>query len=163
MYLQKNKCLILDKNEIIDLNQLESIYKKLIVQGKKVMCLIANACATSTGLFDPLDQMGVFCEKYNIWFHVDGAHGASALVSNKNKKLVKGLRGSTGGYLLEKPSKPRIVGKNIRTIKNRIISGYRDKNFFDGDRNFGYGGFNYDGRWQKVGRLAQSWKDLKVS
>ena len=48
------------------------------------------------------------------------------------------------------PSKPRIVGKNIRTIKNRIISGYRDKNFFDGDRNFGYGGFNYDGRWQKV-------------
>ena len=64
------KCFVpipVDKNEIIDLNQLESIYKKLIVQGKTVMCLIANACATSTGLFDPLDQMGDFCEKYNIW------------------------------------------------------------------------------------------------
>ena len=92
------KCFVpipVDKNEIIDLNQLESIYKKLIVQGKKVMCLIANACATSTGLFDPLDQMGDFCEKYNIWFHVDGAHGASALVSNKNKKLVKGIEKAT--------------------------------------------------------------------
>jgi len=51
-----------------------------------------------------------------------------------------------------KPSKPRYVGENIRTIKNRIISGYRDKNFFDGDRNFGYGGFNYDGRWKKVAK-----------
>lgn len=92
------KCFVpipVDKNEIIDLNQLESIYKKLIVQGKTVMCLIANACATSTGLFDPLDQMGDFCEKYNIWFHVDGAHGAAALVSNKNKKLVKGIEKAT--------------------------------------------------------------------
>mgnify|MGYP001159686368 FL=1 len=51
-----------------------------------------------------------------------------------------------------KPSKPRLVGKNIRTIKNRIISGKRDKNFFDGDRNFGYGGFNYDGRWKSVAK-----------
>lgn len=50
------------------------------------------------------------------------------------------------------PTATRKVGKNIRTIKNRIISGYRDKNFFDGDRNFGYGGFKYDGRWQKVAK-----------
>jgi ubiquinone/menaquinone biosynthesis C-methylase UbiE len=57
------------------------------------------------------------------------------------------------------PTKPRKVGKNIRTIKNRIISGYRDKNFFDGDRNFGYGGFNYDGRWKKVAKkIIQEYK-----
>ena len=84
-----------DENEIIDVSKLEPIYKKLIAQGKKVMCLIANACATSTGLFDPIDLMGDFCEKNNIWFHVDGAHGAAALVSNKNKKLVKGIEKAT--------------------------------------------------------------------
>ena len=84
-----------DENEVIDVSKLESIYKKLIHQKKKVMCLIANACATSTGLFDPLDQMGEFCEKYNIWFHVDGAHGAAALVSKKNIKLVKGIEKAT--------------------------------------------------------------------
>ena len=50
------------------------------------------------------------------------------------------------------PSKPRLVGKNIRTINNRIISSYRDKDFFDGHRNFGYGGYNYDGRWQEVAK-----------
>jgi len=84
-----------DKNEVIDVSKLESIYKKLILEEKKVMCLIANACATSTGLFDPLDQIGDFCQKYNIWFHVDGAHGAAALVSNLNKKLVKGIEKAT--------------------------------------------------------------------
>ena len=84
-----------DKNEVVDVSKLESIYKKLIVKGKKVLCLIANACATSTGLFDPLEEMGDFCQKHNLWFHVDGAHGAAALVSKKNKKIVKGIEKAT--------------------------------------------------------------------
>ena len=45
---------------------------------------------------------------------------------------------------------PRIVSSNTRTIKHRIVASYRDKNFFDGDRNCGYGGFKYDGRWSKI-------------
>ena len=45
------------------------------------MALIANACATSTGLFDPIDEMANFCRKHKIWFHVDGAHGSVALLS----------------------------------------------------------------------------------
>ena len=43
----------------------------------------------------------------------------------------------------------RLVGDNLRTIEHRIISTYRDQNFFDGDRNYGYGGYKYDGRWKK--------------
>ena len=49
-----------------------------------------------------------------------------------------------------KPDQPRYVGDNIRTIKHRIIASYRDDRFFEGDRNCGYGGFKYDGRWIKV-------------
>ena len=45
---------------------------------------------------------------------------------------------------------PRIVNKNLRTIDHRIISTKRDIDFFDGDRNYGYGGFKYDGRWKKI-------------
>lgn len=50
------------------------------------------------------------------------------------------------------PKKKRLVSKNYRTIKNRIIASYRDKNLFDGDRKFGYGGFKYDGRWIKIAK-----------
>ena len=55
------------------------------------------------------------------------------LLSNYSKKKVK-----------------RYVGKGIRTINHRIIASERGEIFFDGDRNFGYGGLKYDGRWKNV-------------
>lgn len=48
------------------------------------------------------------------------------------------------------PKEPRYVGSNIRTIRNRIIASYRGKEYYDGARENGYGGFKYDGRWKKV-------------
>jgi len=48
------------------------------------------------------------------------------------------------------PEKPRLVHSNFRTIENRISASYRDINLYDGDRNSGYGGYTYDGRWVKV-------------
>ena len=51
-----------------------------------------------------------------------------------------------------KPLSLRVVGKGIRTINHRLIASKRDKEFFDGDRNFGYGGFIYDGRWKTIAK-----------
>jgi len=49
-----------------------------------------------------------------------------------------------------KSQTPRYVGSDLRTIEHRIVASKRDKEFYDGDRNYGYGGFKYDGRWQKI-------------
>ena len=46
----------------------------------------------------------------------------------------------------------RIANENTRTINERIIASYRDKNLFDGERRFGYGGFKYDGRWIPIAK-----------
>ena len=46
----------------------------------------------------------------------------------------------------------RIANENTRTINERIIASYRDKNLFDGERRFGYGGFKYDGRWKDLAK-----------
>lgn len=54
------------------------------------------------------------------------------------------------------PAQPRVVGPDIRTIENRIIAAYRDREYYDGDRNNGYGGFNYDGRWVPIARNMYS-------
>ena len=48
------------------------------------------------------------------------------------------------------PKTPRVVHPKIRTIHNRIVASYRGKEFYDGDRNDGYGGFRYDGRWAPI-------------
>ena len=50
------------------------------------------------------------------------------------------------------PKQPRYVGPDIRTITHRIVAAYRDREYYDGDRNFGYGGFAYDGRWVPIAR-----------
>ena len=57
------------------------------------------------------------------------------------------------------PKNPRYVSENLRKIKHRIVASYRDKEFYDGDRNFGYGGFKYDGRWKKVAvKICEEYK-----
>jgi L-2,4-diaminobutyrate decarboxylase len=80
-----------DENEVIITDAMEEVYSKLEKEGKRVMAVVANACATSTGLFDPLDEMAAFCNKHQLWFHVDGAHGAVALLSEVHKDKVKGI------------------------------------------------------------------------
>jgi len=53
----------------------------------------------------------------------------------------------------DKPAPIRFVSKQMRTIKERIIATYRDKRYYDGDRNCGYGGYSYDGRWKPIAKF----------
>ena len=59
--------------------------------GRRPMALVAAACATSTGLHDDLEAIGAFCREHGIWFHVDAAHGATALLSPDHRHLLKGI------------------------------------------------------------------------
>jgi L-2,4-diaminobutyrate decarboxylase len=59
--------------------------------GRRPMALVAAACATSTGLHDDLLAVGRFCREHGIWFHVDAAHGASALLSPRHRDLLRGI------------------------------------------------------------------------
>ena len=80
-----------DENEVMVTSALEEVYQEQLKQGKRVMAVVANACATSTGLFDDLNAVADFCEKHKLWYHVDGAHGAVALLSKEDKAKVKGI------------------------------------------------------------------------
>ncbi|MGW7414074.1 pyridoxal phosphate-dependent decarboxylase family protein [Streptomyces sp. NPDC054863] len=57
----------------------------------KVFCLVASAGSTSVGAFDPLDELADLARRKDIWLHVDGAHGASLLVSDKLRSKLKGI------------------------------------------------------------------------
>ena len=59
--------------------------------GKKPFAIIGNIGTTNTGSIDPLDKMGAIAKKYNLWFHVDGAFGASILISPIYRNLAKGV------------------------------------------------------------------------
>jgi L-2,4-diaminobutyrate decarboxylase len=55
------------------------------------MAVVANAGCTPTGSIDPLLAIGEFCHAHAIWFHVDGAHGASTLLSSAHRDRLKGI------------------------------------------------------------------------
>ncbi|GGO19453.1 pyridoxal phosphate-dependent decarboxylase family protein [Microbispora bryophytorum] len=59
--------------------------------GRRPMALVAAACATGTGLYDDLRPIGEFCAEHGLWFHVDGAHGASALLTEEHRHLLDGV------------------------------------------------------------------------
>ena len=75
----------------VDLTALAQLYRQTEQEGKKVMAIVASAGTTATGSFDPLREMGEFCREKGVWFHIDGAHGASALYSEKYRRLTEGI------------------------------------------------------------------------
>jgi L-2,4-diaminobutyrate decarboxylase len=74
-----------------DVSALAGLYRQTVQAGKKVIAVVGSAATTATGSFDPLREMGEFCREKGVWFHIDGAHGASALFSEKYRSLTEGI------------------------------------------------------------------------
>jgi L-2,4-diaminobutyrate decarboxylase len=80
-----------DKEGRMDIAALRAACQQCLAQGTKPFAVVANAGSTPTGSIDPLTEIGVFCQENKLWFHVDGAHGASALLSAQHKSKLAGI------------------------------------------------------------------------
>lgn len=80
-----------NSHEVMQADDLYPAFRRIKENGQKVMALVANACATTTGLYDPIDEIAGFCRENNIWFHVDAAHGGCALLSPTHRRLLRGI------------------------------------------------------------------------
>lgn len=75
----------------LDTRLLETRLAELRQAGTRVMAVVATAGTTATGAFDDLETIGTMCDAAGIWLHVDGAHGASALLSPTHRNRVRGI------------------------------------------------------------------------
>lgn len=66
-------------------------HQQCVDSKEQVMAVVANAACTPTGSIDPLQAIGEYCQTQQLWFHVDGAHGASALLSAKHRDQLNGI------------------------------------------------------------------------
>ncbi len=80
-----------DGQERIDPAVLAGQLHRLRGQGKRVMAVVANACSTAAGLFDPLRPLGEICREAGVWLHVDGAHGGGFLLHPELRQRLDGL------------------------------------------------------------------------
>jgi len=59
--------------------------------GRVPICVVGNAGTVNTGAIDDLDAIADLCGAENLWFHVDGAFGATAAISPSLRPLLRGM------------------------------------------------------------------------
>jgi aromatic-L-amino-acid/L-tryptophan decarboxylase len=59
--------------------------------GKRPVGVIGNAGTVNTGAIDDLSALAAFCRAQDLWFHVDGAFGATAAITPVFRRLLSGM------------------------------------------------------------------------
>ncbi len=59
--------------------------------GREPFCVVGTAGTVNTGSIDDLEAIGSVCRAEGLWFHVDGAFGALAALSDELRPRVRGL------------------------------------------------------------------------
>ena len=62
--------------------------------GRQPFLVVGTAGSVDTGAVDDLAAIGAFCRAEDLWFHVDGAFGALAMLSPRLCPLLHGLEGA---------------------------------------------------------------------
>lgn len=59
--------------------------------GYRLICVIGSAGTVNTGAIDDLNALADLCRDQDLWFHVDGAIGAVAVLAENVKPLLAGI------------------------------------------------------------------------
>ncbi len=80
-----------NENLQLDPRILEQTIDADLASGKKPFCVVATAGTTNTGAVDDLVALAEICRRYDLWLHVDGAYGGSAIFSDQHRSLLRGI------------------------------------------------------------------------
>ena len=76
----------------MDLSALREEIVRDLAASDRPFLVVGNAGTVSTGAVDPLREMAMICREFNIWFHVDGAYGALAVMAKDPPPELAGMR-----------------------------------------------------------------------
>ena len=113
-----------DDNFRMRTDLLEKAIEEDIAAGKKPFAVVASMGTTNTGSIDDLYKIGMIAQKYNLWFHVDGAFGGSMLLTKNYKSFIKGielfdsLSWDTHKWLMQVYSCSSLIVKDKQTLIN---------------------------------------------
>ena len=75
----------------MDVAALESMIQRDLRQGFKPFCVIGTIGTINSGACDPLEDIADLCRNHGLWYHIDGAFGAWAVLSRTHKSLAAGM------------------------------------------------------------------------
>lgn len=75
----------------IDLDALRRRIREDRHRGLHPFCIVGNAGTVNTGSFDDLPALAEIARDEDLWFHVDAAFGAWAVLSSEHRSLTEGM------------------------------------------------------------------------
>ena len=83
-----------DAEGVIDVYALTTAIATAAADGAVPFLVIATAGTTVTSAFDPIDALADVCAENQLWLHVDGCYGGSALFSPAQRHRLAGVERS---------------------------------------------------------------------
>ena len=83
-----------DDEGVMDIEALRSSIDAATLDGAVPFMVIATAGTTVTSAFDPIDAIAKVCTEKELWLHVDGCYGGSALFSPDQRHRLNGVERS---------------------------------------------------------------------
>ncbi len=71
----------------INIDELNRLITSDLENGGHPIGVIGNAGTTNSGAVDDLLELREVCNKYNLWFHIDGAYGCPGILSKSEGSL----------------------------------------------------------------------------
>ena len=80
-----------DENLRLDVESLRRAIQDDLSKGLRPFCVVGSAGTVGTGVVDPLNDVADVAREFDLWFHVDGAYGAPAVLNPDKKNLFRGM------------------------------------------------------------------------
>ena len=85
------RMIVTDSRHRIDIEALEQAIHDDRRNGFTPFMVVGSAGTVDTGAIDDLSSLANFCQRENLWFHVDGAYGALAILAPDLAPRLRGI------------------------------------------------------------------------
>ena len=75
------RLIALDQGRRLRVDELAQALERDLAAGLVPAAICASAGTVNTGTIDPLDEIADICRRRDVWFHIDGAYGAPAVLA----------------------------------------------------------------------------------
>lgn len=80
-----------DRDGKMDVDALAQAVRSERDRGNEPLMVVGTAGSTSTGVIDPLADLGRLCRREGLWFHADAAWGGAAALSPRLRPHLEGI------------------------------------------------------------------------
>ncbi|MEO6167714.1 MAG: pyridoxal-dependent decarboxylase [Chitinophagales bacterium] len=80
-----------DENFAMIPSALEKVIVEDISNGFVPLCVVSTIGTTSSTAIDPIEQIGIICQKYGCWHHIDASYAGTALLLPEMSWMSQGV------------------------------------------------------------------------